>query len=71
MLIIPLLMKEPCNFSVPGNRDILFPPLMKGADNWKTLITFASIKSMKFNYKTLQEQVQNYLTEYSQQRGNE
>ena len=52
MLIIPLLMKEPCDFLVPGNRDFLFTSLMKGADNWKTLITFASIKSMKFNYKT-------------------
>ena len=68
MLIIPLLMRVPCDFLVPGNRDFLFTSLMKSAENWKTLITFAS---MKFNYKTLQEQVQNYLTEYSQQRGNE
>ncbi len=71
MLIIPLLMRVPCDFLVPGNRDFLLNSVMKSADNWKTLITFASIKSMKFNYKTLQEQVQNYLTEYSQKRGNE
>ena len=71
MFIIPSQMKVPCDFLVPGNRDFLLNSVMKSADNWKTLITFASIKSMKFNYKTLQEQVQNYLTEYSQQRGNE
>jgi len=64
-------MKEPCDFLVPGNRDFIFTSLMKGADNWKTFITFASIKSIKFNYKTQYEQVQKYLTEYSQMRGNE
>ena len=71
MLIIPLLMKVPCDFLVPGNRDFLFPTLMKGADNWKTLITFATIKSIKYIYKNQFEQVQKYLTEYSQKRGNE